>query len=92
MTPTAEYQRKRRKKFRDAGLCLGCGKKCKGTYCQPCRKRECERVKEFMKDRYWMLKSHGLCVGCKQPTTNDTRCNACIKRASIFRKRSKVNE
>ena len=69
--------KRRRKEWRDAGLCTACGR-CRpadGRFiCEPCR----EEQRAIERERYAVRRAAGRCVRCGQPAFNgSSRCGRC---------------
>ena len=70
--------RRRRRAWKEAGLCTSCGRRRPGedrTVCEPCR----EARRALDRRRYAARQAAGRCVRCRQPTVGGlSRCGRCL--------------
>ena len=84
--------KRRRKEWRDAGLCTACGHRRPAdgrSTCEPCRREQ----RAIERERYVARRSAGRCVRCGQPAFNGSpRCGRCAVleagRASLERRKA----
>ena len=70
----SEYQKERKRRLREAGLCQYCKKPCEDHLaCSECREKDTLRKTKKRKE----LRGSGFCSVCQKPSTM-YRCNDCL--------------
>ncbi len=77
-----EYFREYRRKRRELGLCIHCGKASRGyQLCDECAARSSEQ----MRQRYYERRAQQRCVACGRPSSGYSLCESCAEKKASAR-------